>query len=46
MGILGMKTRALAFQGNVSFASHPGGGTLVVARFPNPLDLSPEESRS
>jgi PAS domain S-box-containing protein len=36
LGILGMKERALAFQGFVSFSKAPRGGTRVTARFPAP----------
>jgi PAS domain S-box-containing protein len=36
LGLLGMKERALGFQGTVNFERLEKGGTLVVARFPLP----------
>lgn len=37
LGILGMRERALMFDGQVDFETPDGGGTCVIARFPNPL---------
>jgi signal transduction histidine kinase len=35
LGLLGMRERAALLGGSVSFASRPGGGTVVTVRIPN-----------